>query len=151
MPIIRLVSDIWGWVNMKTRNKIVIGAGIALLLAVGFYFIFPFYLVGPPLPLLSLKNGDVSNHEVVIEIFDRNNKSIFKETYELDPKEELRYPRPFLLKFRWLKECTLKVTVDDNATKMYKTDVYPHKLFDIFINKDQISGEVNIGIGAKVV
>ena len=151
MPIIRLVPDIWGWVNMKTGNKILIGAGIVLLLAVGFYFIFPFYLVGPPLPLLSLKNGDAINHEVVIEIFDRNNKSIFKETYALDPKEDIRYPRPFLLKFRWLKECTLKVTVDNNTTKMYETDVYPYKIFGIFINKDPISGEVNIGISAKVV
>ena len=151
MPIIRLASDIWGWVNMKTGNKILIGVGIVLLLVVGFYFIFPFYLVGPPLPLLSLKNGDIINHEVVIEIFDQNNKSIFKETYELGPKEELRYPRPFLLKFRWLKECVLKVTVDNNTTKMYETDVYPYKIFDIFTNKDPISGDVNIGIGAKVV
>jgi hypothetical protein len=136
---------------VKTRNKILAGAGVLLLLAVGFYFIFPFYLVGPPLPLLSLKNGDVINHEVVIEIFDQNNKSMFKETYELDPKEELQYPRPFLLKFRWLKECTLKVTMDNNTRKMYETDVYPYKIFCIFINKDPISGGVNIGIGAKVV
>ncbi len=136
---------------MKTRNKILIGAGIVLLLAVGFYFIFPFYLVGPPLPLLSLKNGDVSNHEVVIEIFDRNNKSIFKETYALDPEEEIRYPRPFLLNFRWLKECTLKVTVDKNTIEMCKTDVYPWKEFGVFIDKDSVSGEINIGIGAKVV
>jgi hypothetical protein len=136
---------------MNGRNKILIGAGIVLLLLVGFYFIFPFYLVGPPLPLLSLENGDVINHEVVIEIFDRNNKSIFKETYELDPKEELRYPRPFLLKFRWLKECTIKVTVDNNITKMYEADVYPYKKFSITINRDVISGEMNIGIGAIVV
>ena len=56
-----------------------------------------------------------------------------------------------MLKFRWLKECTLKVTVDNNTTKMYKTDVYAWKEFGIFIDKDPISGEVNIRIGAKVV
>ena len=136
---------------MKTRNKILIGVGIVVLLVVGFYVIFPFYLVGPSLPLFSLKNGDVSSHEVVIEIFDRHNNSIFKETYELDPKEEIYYPRTFLLKFRWLKECTLKVTVDSNTTKMYKTDVYPWKEFRIIMGKDPISGEINIGIGAIVV
>ena len=140
-----------GGTDMKTRNKILIGAGIVLLLAVGFYFIFPFYLVGPPLPLLSIKNGDAINHEVVIDIFDQNNKSIFKETYELDPDEEIRQPRPFLLKFRWLKECTLKVTVDDNATKVYETDVYSWKEFRITMGKDPISGELNIWIGAIVV
>jgi hypothetical protein len=127
------------------------GAGIIVLLVIGFYFIFPFYLVGPPLPLLSLKNGDAIDHDVVIEIFDRNNKSIFKETYALDPEEEIRHPRPFLLKFRWLKECTLKVTVDNNTTEMCETAVYPWKEFGIFINKDTISGEVNIEIGAKVM
>ena len=136
---------------MKTRNKILAGAGIVVLLVIGFYIIFPFYLVGPPLPLLSLKNRDDINHEVVIEIFDQNNKAIFNETYELDPKEEIGHLRPFLLKFRWLKECTLKVTVDNDATEMCKTDVYPWKEFGIFIDKDSISGELNIEIGAKVV
>ncbi|RKY40607.1 MAG: hypothetical protein DRP85_08270 [Candidatus Makaraimicrobium thalassicum] len=136
---------------MKTRYKILTGVGIVVLLVVGFYVIFPFYLAGPPLPLFSLKNGDVSNHEVVIEIFDHHNKSIFKETFELDPKEEIRYPRPFLLKFRWLKECTLKVTVDNNTTKMCETDVYSWKEFHITIGKDPVSGKINIGIGAIVV
>jgi len=137
--------------NMKTRNKILIGVGIVVLLVVGFYFIFPFYLVGPPLPLFSLKNEDVSSHEVVIEIFDRQNKSIFKETYGLDPEEEIRYPRPFLLKFRWLKECTLKITVDNDITEMCETDVYSWKEFRITIGKDPVSGEMNIEIGAIVV
>jgi len=73
---------------VKTRNKILAGAGMVVLLVICFYIIFPFYLVGPPLPFLSLKNRDDINHEVVIEIFDQNNKSIFKETYELDPEEE---------------------------------------------------------------
>ncbi|MDI6885718.1 MAG: hypothetical protein QMD22_05105 [archaeon] len=136
---------------MKTRNKILIGVGIVALLVVGFYVIFSFYLVGTPLPLFSLKNGDVSNHEVVIEIFDLHNKSIFKETLELDPKEEICYPRPFWLNFLWLKECTLKVTVDNKATKTYKTDVYPWKQFHISLAKDPISGEIRIGIGAMVV
>ena len=138
---------------MKPRNKILIGVGIVVLLVVGFYFIFPFYLVGPPLPLFSLKNGDVSSHEVVIEIFDRHNKSIFKETFELDPnpEEKIMYSRPFLLNFRWLKECTLKVTVDNNTTKICKTDIYPWKVSCIFIGKDPISGELNIEVSAVVV
>ena len=136
---------------MKTRYKILIGIVIATLVVVGFYVIFPFYLVGPPVPLLSLNNRDVSNHEVVIEIFDRHNKSIFKETFELDPKEEIMYSRPFLLNFRWLKECTLKVTADNNTTKICKTDIYPWKVSCIFIGKDPISGEMNIEISAVVV
>ena len=136
---------------MKTRNKILTGVGIVVLVVVGFYVIFPFYLVGPPVPLLSLNNRDVSNHEVVIEIFDLHNKSIFKETFELDPKEEIMYSRPFLLNFRWLKECTLKVTVDNNTTKICKTDVHPWTVSCITIGKDPISGEMNIEIGAIVV
>ena len=84
-------------------------------------------------------------------MFDQNNKSIFREKYELDPEEEIRYTRPFLLNFRWLKECTLKVTVDNDITKMCETDVYPWKEFCIAIDKDPISGEMNIEIGAIVV
>ena len=137
--------------EVKTRNKMLTGAGIVVLLLIGFYIIFPFYLVGPPLPLLSLKNEDVINHEAMIEIFDQNNKSIFREKYELDPEEEIRYTRPFLLNFRWLKECTLKVTVDNDIRKIYETDVYPWKEFCIAIDKDPISGEMNIKIGAIVV
>ena len=49
--------------------------GVITKQKVGFYVIFSFYLVGPPLPLFSLKNGDVSNHEVVIEIFDLHNRN----------------------------------------------------------------------------
>jgi len=41
--------------------------------------------------------------------------------------------------------------VDNNTTEICKTDVYPWKEFDIFIDKDSITGEINIGIGAKVV
>jgi len=136
---------------MKTRNKILTGVGIVVLVVVGFYIIFPFYLVGPPVPLLSLNNRDVSNHTVVIEIFGLHNKSIFKETFELDPKEEIMYSRPFLLNFRGLMECTLKVTVDNNATKICKIDVYPWIISCITIDKDPISGEMNIEVGAIVV
>ncbi|KAF5432585.1 hypothetical protein C5S39_03310 [Candidatus Methanophagaceae archaeon] len=136
---------------MKTRNKILIGVGIVVLLVVGFYVFFPFYVVGPPVPLFSIENIDISNHEVVIEIFDLHNKSIFKETLELGPKEEICYPRPVLLNFRWLKECTLKVTVDNKATKTYKTEVYAWTQFCISLVKDPISGEIRIGISAMVV
>lgn len=41
--------------------------------------------------------------------------------------------------------------MDDNIIKIYETDVYPYKLFGIFINKNSISGEIDIRIDAIVV
>ena len=142
--------------EMKTRNKILLGVGIGVLLIVGFYVIFPFYLAGPPLPLFSIENRDINNHEVVVEIFDLHNKSIFKETLVLDPKEKIDYPKPFWLLLPGLmvkEDCTFKVTVDDEATKVYQTEVYPWIQVCIFLyTKHPISGEINpIAIAHVVV
>lgn len=139
---------------MKTRNKILIGVGIVVLLVVGFYVIFPFYLVGPPLPLYYIENEDVNNHEVVVEIFDSHNKSIFKETHKLSPKESVEYPKPFLLKLTWPEEeYIFKISLDSEVTETYETEIYPWLMVAIHLHhKDLISGEVTlIDIWAAVV
>ncbi|MHC1754995.1 MAG: hypothetical protein AB9861_06110 [Methanosarcina sp.] len=40
-----------------------------------------------------LINSDSRKHVISIEIFDFNNKSIFKETYTIDPEEEISSPK----------------------------------------------------------
>lgn len=79
---------------MKTRNKILIGTGIAALVAViGFYIYTPLLIFGPIEPLhFSIHNNDVDRHNIAVEVFDSGNKSIFKETYELVPKERTDSP-----------------------------------------------------------
>jgi len=137
---------------MKTRNKIFIGVGIVALLAVGFYVIFPFYLVGSPLPLYYIENEDVNNHEVVIEIFDSHNKSILKETHKLSPKESVEYPKLFLPKLTE-EEYIFKITLDSEVTETYETEIYPWLMVAIHLyHKDPASGEVTpIDIWAAVV
>ena len=139
---------------MKTRNKIFIGVGIVALLVVGFYVIFSFYLVGPPLPLYYIENEDVNNHEVVVEIFDSHNKFILKETHKLSPKESVEYPKPFLFKLTWPEEeYIFKITLDSEVTETYETEIYPWLMVAIHLyHKDPASGEVTpIDIWAAVV
>jgi hypothetical protein len=41
----------------------------------------------------SLKNGDSKKHMISIEIFDFNNKSVYKETYTMKPGDEISSPK----------------------------------------------------------
>jgi len=139
---------------MKTRNKILIGIGLVALVVAGFYVIFPFLIVGPPLPLYYIKNEDVNNHTVVVEIFDYHNESILKEIYKLSPKESVTYPKPFLMVLtRSEEEYRFKITLDSEVTETYETEIYPWLMVAIHLyHKDPISEEVTpIGIWAPVV
>ena len=130
---------------MKTRNKILIGIVIAILVAmIGFYIYFPILTAGPIGALqFDLHNNDTNEHNITVEVFDSKNKSIFKETYELDPKE--RASTPGITKRR--EEYMFKVTVDDEITRTAKTWVGYGLDGLVGINiyiKDPISGEINI-------
>jgi hypothetical protein len=100
---------------MKTRNKILIGTGIAALVAVmGFYIYTPLLLFGPIEPLhFSIYNNDADRHNIVVEVFDSGNKSTSKETYELVPKE--RTDSPEITKKGG--EYMFKVTLDDKIMR----------------------------------
>lgn len=101
---------------MKTGNKILISVAIVALVGlVCFYFYFPIYLIGPIMPLhFSLYNyDDVNKHNIKIEIFDLNNKSIFNEIYNLGPNEEISSPEITKKK----GEYTFNVILDDKITK----------------------------------
>ena len=107
---------------MKIRNKIVIGVAIAALVAmVCFYIYLPILFIGPiePLQFHARNYDDVYEHNMTVEIFNSKNKSIFKETYELDPKEEISSPG--ITKRRG--KYTIKVTVDDKITHTSKANV----------------------------
>ncbi|MEA1895699.1 MAG: hypothetical protein U9N36_11000 [Euryarchaeota archaeon] len=137
---------------MKTRYKILIGVVITTLVAmVSFYIYFPILLAGPiePLHFHVGTNDNVNRHNITIEIFNYNNKSIFKETYNLDPKEGI--DSPGITKRRG--KYTIKVTVDDEITRTSKAYVeYCGESFvDIGVGIDPISGEISIWIGQKLV
>ena len=139
---------------MKTRYKILIGVAIATLVAmIGFYIYFTGLLL-PVEPLhFSLGNGDdVNNHNITVEIFNSKNESIFKETYELGPKEKIGSPMITKRRGKYM----FKVTLDDEITRTYKADVgqmiggQDVVMISVY-TKDPISGEMKIWIGQKVV
>lgn len=127
---------------MKTRNKILIGVAIAVLVwLICFYIYFPIYLIGPIMPLqFNLHNyDDVTEHNIKIEIFDLNNKSIFKEIYNMDPNEEISSPE--ITKKRG--EYTFNVILDDKITRTFKVKVDYGRgavWIDLY-RKDSISGK----------
>lgn len=129
---------------MKRSNKILTSVGIVVLVAICFYVIFPFFLVGPPLPLYRIVNGDINDHEVFIEVLDPHNKSILKETHNIGPKESISCPKPFLLKFMWPEgEFTFEITLDGEITETFETDIYPFLMVEIWLYyEDSNSREV---------
>lgn len=108
---------------MKMRNKILIGIGIvALILVLGFFYVFLKIYLSPPCmgPLkFSVFNHDESKHDVAVEIFDSNNKTIFNKNYSIRSRESIHSPE--ITEKRG--EYMLKVTLDNNITKMHKTYV----------------------------
>ncbi|SFM50417.1 hypothetical protein [Methanolobus profundi] len=68
----------------------------------------------------SLHNDDEIKHEVLVEIFDSTNTSVFKETYIVAPGDEI-YPA------RLKKEegaYRIEVTLDNNTNNTYIGDLY---------------------------
>lgn len=117
---------------MHKMKRLIIAGIVALVVVViiGFYIsdILPFYIVGSPTPLFIIYNKDVNNsHEVVIEIFNSHDESVFKETYKLSRNETIKRPKPSI----WMKnprlkeEYTFKVVLDNETMKIHKTEVGP--------------------------
>jgi len=127
---------------MKSINKILIGVAIAVLVGlICFYFYFPIYLIGPVMPLhFNLHNyDDVTEHNIKIEIFDLDNKSIFKEIYNVGPNEEISSPEITKKKGEYI----FNVILDDKITETFKVTV-DYGRGDVWIDlyrKDSISGE----------
>ncbi|MDW7728277.1 MAG: hypothetical protein SCH70_14455 [Candidatus Methanoperedens sp.] len=106
---------------MRTISKILIGLGIVVLIVlVAKYFYIIGFLLGSAEPLrFSVHNSDINKHRVTVEIFYSDNKSLFKETYEVNPKEDILSPK--ITEERG--EYTFKVTLDDMIEKTYKAEV----------------------------
>ncbi|HIH94338.1 TPA: hypothetical protein HA338_09930 [Methanosarcina acetivorans] len=94
-----------------------------LTIALFFYVSLPFMFRGPAAPLFVIHNHDVKGHEVAVEVFDQQNKSIINETYILEPKSDMLRSRPFSLRLhREKREYTFKVTMDKQITSTDKLE-----------------------------
>lgn len=131
---------------MGNNAKNLVISGIIILLAALFLYIsLPFIFMGPAAPFFVIHNHDVKSHEVIVEVFDQNNKSIIYETYRLEPEDDFSQARPFSLQFqREKREYTFKVTMDKQITSVVKMEIpHSHTLVNIRLyNKDYESGEI---------
>jgi len=126
---------------MKTFIKVIIGIAVIVVVVL---VVMPYMLMGAPLPLFSITNQHFDNHEVMVEILDFNNKSVFNETYKLGPEERISYPENVWEKeIKWPKgEYTFKVTLDGKVMRTYRETVDTWKLTSISINRN---GDLEIG------
>lgn len=127
----------------KFRNKLLI-IGLLLIAALFLYITAPFIFKGSTTPIFEIYNHDVKNHEVTVEIFDLNNKSIMRQTYILESESDLSQPRPLSL---WLPQSKgdylFKVTMDKRITNTVKINI-PNRYTGVTIglySKNYESGE----------
>lgn len=128
---------------MKKKNRLIIRVGItALIILFGylfFYLIGPIMLAGPPLSLYDIRNNTAENHTIIIEIFDKNNISVLKETYNLSPGENIGYdreigwyPKISCYLITWPEGTyTFDITLDNEYLERYTTDVRPTQSLSI--------------------
>ncbi|RZN37215.1 MAG: hypothetical protein EFT35_06320 [Methanophagales archaeon ANME-1-THS] len=130
---------------MRKRTAIVLGLGIAMVLAISFFILYPYVLMGPPLHLFSIQNRDGTDaHEVLVEIIDSEHQPIFTETIVVAPNEEISYPKPLWLKLtRSRGEYTFNVRVDNTFTETCTTEVDPWlEVLIALYARDPRSGEI---------
>jgi len=110
---------------MKTINKVLIGIGIIALISIFGFYIFleslsPGGVFGYIEPLrFSIFNWDENKHDITLEIFDSNNKTIFSKNYSIEPGRAVSATE--ITEERG--EYMFKVTLDNNITKMHKAYV----------------------------
>lgn len=128
---------------MKRHNRLLIGVCItALITLFGYLFFFligPIMLAGSPCPLYYITNNSADNHTIIVEIFDEDNISVLKETYNLSPGKNVRYNREigWYPKISWYLITwpdgiyTFYFTLDDKYSERYTTGVFPTQSLNI--------------------
>lgn len=104
---------------MQSSKKILLILLIIPIVAILGYYALIFFLGGSALPsFFEIRNNDAETHEVTVEIFDSQNNSIFKESYNLSPNEAVSEKKPFgLLYSIEMKEYAFKITLDNGVAK----------------------------------
>ncbi|RLG39307.1 MAG: hypothetical protein DRN91_00020 [Candidatus Alkanophagales archaeon] len=110
---------------MKTINKVLVVIGIVALISILGFYIFleslsPGGVLGYIEPLrFSLSNKDGITHEVTVEIFDLDNKTIFNKSYTLRARERIQSPEITEEKGGYM----YKVVVDNSTTEWHNAYV----------------------------
>ena len=83
-------------------------------------------------------NSNSKKHVMSIEIFDFNNKSVFKESYTIDPEEEISSPKinAELGQYRYEIILDNKFSFEQKIQAYYATDVSSSEALYIYISDD---------------
>jgi hypothetical protein len=141
------------------RKKLIISIIIlitVLLIVKEIIDYFPYFMVGPPLPVFAIYNNDLKNHSVKVQIFGSNNKSLFDKTYELGESQSETYMVQYPENGRWKDvhekdrlfpkgTYTFILTMDNSVNKTQKIEIDTWSMAYISINKN-----ANIDIGKLV-
>jgi len=134
------------------RSYILSFAAVIIALIIISCIAMPFIFIGKPEPLFSMKNKDTISHQVMVEISDSNNNSIFKEVYVMDPDSEISQSKSawLLLQLSFppgnSKDVTIKVTVDHELTEENQTDLQLWSMFDITLFDENEESDISLGV-----
>lgn len=134
------------------RSHILSFAAVIIALIIISCIAMPFIFMGKPSPLFSMKNKDTISHQVMVEISDSKNNSVFKEAYVMDPDSEISQSKPawLLLQLSFSpgnsKDLTIKVTVDNGLTEKSQTDLQLWSMFDITLFAEYEESDISLGV-----
>ena len=134
------------------RSYILSFAAVIIALIIISCIAMPFIFMGKPDPLFFTKNKDTISHQVMVEISDSNNNSIFKEVYVMDPDSEISQSKSawLLLQLSFppgnSKDVTIKVTVDHELTEENQTDLQLWSMFDITLFDENEESDISLGV-----
>ena len=128
----------------KNDRRIVAGVFGAFILLILLILLTPFIFAVPASSFFVVHNHDISDHTVVIDVFDPHNRSIITETYELGPESDISQKRPFRLSLPFSKgEFNFKVTVDGKDMGIYPVEIPdPYTMVNIRLYYEDYTGNM---------
>ncbi|AGB50682.1 hypothetical protein Metho_2543 (plasmid) [Methanomethylovorans hollandica DSM 15978] len=134
------------------RSYILSFAAVIIALIIISCIAMPFIFIGKPEPLFSMKNKDTISHQVMVEISDPKNNSIFKEVYVMDPDSEISQSKSAWLMLQLYfppgnsKDITIQVTVDNDLTEKIQTGLQLWSMFDITLFDEHEESDISLGV-----
>lgn len=136
---------------MKKSYAFFVMVFIIILISICFITL-PFVFFGAPLPLFTITNTDINEHDVLIEIFDSNNNSVYNNTYGLVPESTVLQSKPswLLLQLSFppgnKEEYLIKITSDDNITKSRQIELELWNTIDVKLYGNDVGCNISIGV-----
>jgi hypothetical protein len=110
---------------MEKINKNMMYSSLIVIGIVFLFLVVPYIFMGPPGPLVAIRNVDNVSHDASISIYNEKNKIIFNENYVLEPDTEVRESKSIMFliikSFPSNELYSVEVTLDNNTSEIYPT------------------------------